>query len=391
TGSRLVALSADAPGAEGQNLSGLIVDELHAHKTRALFDVLLHAGAARRQPLSITITTAGTYDPASIGWEMHEHARQVLDGTIADDTAFFAFIATADPAADWTDPATWRAANPSIGVTVTEEELTEQCRAARHSPALENVFRRYRLNQWTAQTSRWLNLETWDACDVHPIVEADYHGVRPVGGVDLASTADMTAACWLLPCAHGDAGALDVIVRCWLPEAALAASKNAGLYEQWRRAGWLTVTPGNVVDHGFIVKAILEDAARFGCDSLGLDRMWQGMSAALALADAGLAVFPVGLGFLSMAPLVAEAERLILSGKLHHGGHPILRWNLDSVEMVSDPAGNLKPNRGNRDRKIDCLVALLLGLDRHLRRTVAPEKPAITIDSLNIYRMGGRR
>lgn len=369
SGSKYHALSADVPTKEGLNLSGLVVDELHAHPSRDLFDTLLHSGAARRQPLALSITTAGIYDPTSIGWEQHEYARQVLDGAL-EDPAFFAYIRAADPAADWTDPAVWQAANPSLGVTVQESELAEACRAAQFSPSLELVFRRYRLNQWTQQAERWLPLSTWDASAGHPINEAAYAGGRACGGIDLAAVSDLSAAAWLLPCPH-DRDAVDVVVRCWLPEGAIAASRNRPLYEQWRRDGVLRTTPGTTTDYAFIVQTLLEDVKRFGCDSIGLDRLFQGLSVGQALGEADLEVFPVGMGFLSMAPLVSELERLVLSGKLHHGGHSILRWCVDGVEMKVDPAGNRKPSREHRATKIDALVAVLLALDRWLRRTRA--------------------
>lgn len=372
SGSKYHALSADADTKEGLNISGTIIDELHAHPSRELFDTLLHAGAARRQPLSIVITTAGVYDPASIGWEMHERAGLVLDGT-SEDWALFARVWAADPAADWTDPATWRTANPSLGVTIAEAELADQVRAARFSPALEAAFKRYRLNVWTQQRTGWLALEAWDASAGHPIEEDSL--VRPAfGGIDLASVADMSACAWLRRCPH-DETAVDVVLRCWLPEDTLRASKNASLYETWRRAGVLTVTAGAVQDHGFLIRQVLEDAQRFGCESIGLDRAWQGLNVAQALADQGLAVFPVGMGFFSQGPLVAELERLVLAGKLHHGGHPILRWAVDGVEMKVDPAGNRKPARDTRDRKIDALVAVLLALDRWCRQQKAAAAP----------------
>jgi phage terminase large subunit-like protein len=144
-------------------------------------------------------------------------------------------------------------------------------------------------------------------------------------------------------------------------------SKNAPLYAEWERDGHLTVLPGAVQDHAVVIETLQQDAARFGCDSIGLDRLFQGLTVAQGLADAGLSVYPVGMGFLSMGPLVAELERLVLSGRLHHGGHPILRWAVDGVEMKTDPAGNRKPARDMRDRKIDALVAVLLALDRWLR------------------------
>src|SRR5262245_47048981 len=175
------ALSADVPAKEGLNAHAVLIDELHAQKNRDLWDTLRYSGAARRQPLHLAITTAG-YDRNSICWEQHEYARHVLEGTV-DDLSFFALIIGVEPEADWTDPEVWRAANPSFGVTIDEQQFAEDCREAQESPAKENTFRRYRLNQWTEQAIRWLNMDRWDACST-PV--GDLNGRECFGGLDLS-------------------------------------------------------------------------------------------------------------------------------------------------------------------------------------------------------------
>lgn len=376
SGSKFVALSADAPSKEGMNFSALVLDELHRWRGD-LFNVLYHSGASRRQPMFLTITTAGVYDETSIGWQQHEYARQVAAGTI-EDLAFFSYIRAADPAADWTDPATWAAANPSLGVTVTLEELAEQCAAAQHSVGLENAFKRYRLNLWTQSTERWLSLETFDASAGHAIDEAAYVGKQFYGGLDVGSVSDLSVCAYLFPCPH-DPAALDVVLRCFLPAAALREGRNADLYVQWQRAGWLRVTSGEVTDEVQIAQTVVDDAQRFGCHSIAIDRLFQAMRLSQDLAAQGLAVMPCGMGFLSLTPLVNELEKRILSKTFHHGGHPILRNAVDAVEMELDAAGNRKPSRHDRTKKIDALIAVLLGLDRQLREPAPPPAPSYTM------------
>ena len=133
-------LSADAFTKHGLNAHGIVFDELHAQPNRELWDVLATSMGARRQPLMVAITTAG-YDRNSICWEQHEHARRVIDDP-AFDPEYFGFIAAAEEGDDWTSPATWRKANPSLGVTVTEEYLAGECQRALASPAYQNTFRR---------------------------------------------------------------------------------------------------------------------------------------------------------------------------------------------------------------------------------------------------------
>jgi len=380
SGSKYFALSADAGAKEGLNLSALIQDELHRWRPD-MFATLHYAGAARRQPLCISITTAGVYDPASVGWQQHEYARQVLDGTI-DDLSFFAYIRTADPVLDWTDPAVWAAANPSLGVTVTREELAEQCVAAQHAVGLENIFRRYRLNQWTQSTERWLSLTTFDASAGHPIDDTQYVGRKFYGGIDLGGVSDLSVVAELFDCPH-DPGALDLVLRAFLPAAAMRSGPNALLYSQWARDGVLTVTPGEVTDEPALVAAVVADAQRFGCHSISIDRLFQALRTSQDLAGHNLQIFPCGMGHMSLSPLVNELEKRILSKTFHHGGQPILRAAVDAVEMELDSAGNRKPARADRTKKIDALIAVLLALDRQLRDPVPQAAPSYQLFILN--------
>lgn len=369
---KLEALSADAPKTEGVSISGLIFDELHV-VDRALFDALQYGGAARRQPLAMMITTSGIFDPTAIGFEMYEYAKAVLDGSREDD-GFFAAIWEAPSDLAWDSPEAHRAANPSLGVTVHAPELAEAAAAASGNASQQSTFERYRCNRWVQTSSRWLDLTIWDASEGHAIDERAYRGARGVLGIDLASVSDLSAAAWLLPCPH-DPDALDVVLRCWLPAESIPQAKAANLYQQWVRTGALRTTDGRTTDYGSIVSAVVQDASTWVCESIAIDRLFQGLSASQDLSAEGFQVFPVGLGFMSMGPLVTELERLVLSKKLHHGGNPILRWAVDGVEMKTDPAGNRKPDRASRTRKIDALVALLFALDRRLRQPVTEQAP----------------
>ncbi|OFV90052.1 MAG: hypothetical protein A3H95_16840 [Acidobacteria bacterium RIFCSPLOWO2_02_FULL_64_15] len=368
---KIEALSADAPKTEGISANLILYDELHV-ADRGLFEALLYSGASRQEPLLLMISTAGVVDETSIGWEQYRYAKQVLDGTI-DDDSYFAAIWEVPAEADWTDPGVWPLANPSIGVTVQVGELAEQCRAAQASPSQQSPFRRYRCNQWQQQSERAIDLAVWDASAGHPIDEGAYAGARACGGLDLAATSDLNALAWLVPCPH-DPEAVDVICRSWVPEAAVAKARAARLYEQWIRAGVLRTMPGVVANYAFIRQSILEDAGRWVVDSIAVDRLFQGLELTTDLEDEGLTVAPVGMGFLSMAPLMREFERLVTAGRLHHGGHPVLRWCVDNLQVRTDEAGNRKPARANADAKIDLVIAVLLAIDRFARQPAAPEQ-----------------
>lgn len=370
TASRFMPLGADADTMDGLNIHGALIDELHAHKTRAVVDVLETATGARRQPLQIEITTAG-YDRESVCWEHHEYTRQVLEGSLQAET-WFGFIATIDEGDDWADPNVWAKANPNLGISVKLDDLQRKAEKAKQLPTALNVFLRLHLNVWTQQVDRWISLDLWDenAGEQTPQeIEAAVVGNAAYGGLDLSAVGDITAWVMVFP-REEDSEEVDVIARFWCPEAQLENLHNRyrDQYQAWVRDGWLTATPGNAVDYRQVKAAILADAERYQLVDLNVDRLFQGYQLSAELADEGLQVFGMGQGFLSMAVPMKEFERRLLARKLHHGNNPILNWMAANVAVKQDPAGNLKPDKAQSQGRIDGIVALVMALDRAMRQ-----------------------
>lgn len=359
TRSVLAALSCDARRKEGFNIHGLIADELHAWAGRELWNALQYGGAARRQPVSLVITTAG-WDRDTICWELHQYALGILEGTVVDPW-FLPVVYAAAADADWTAPATWRQANPSLGVTLREEELAEECARARSSPLAENCFRRYRLNEWTEQEVRWLPLHHWDA-EQAPLPAEELAGLRCFGGLDLSSTIDLSALALLFPPQCGERR-WRVLMRYWAPALIDAERERRNLqrYDLWFARGLIERTPGNVVDYERVRADLLELAGRYRLVQLGVDR-WNAIQLTQQLAAEGLPVQLYGQGFRSMTAPCKELEKLVLSGQLWHGGHPVLRWNAANAVVETDAAGNVKLSKGLAVDKIDGLVALVMAL-----------------------------
>jgi phage terminase large subunit-like protein len=365
TSSKFQPLGADADTMDGLNIHGAIIDELHAHKTRAVVDVMQTATGARRQPLQVEITTAGS-DQQSVCYEHHQYSAQVLSGTVIDDT-WFAFVATLDEGDDWTSSDVWAKANPNFGVSVKVDDLARKVEMAKRMPSAQNGFLRLHLDVWTKQTTRWIDLSLWDenagVVDVGSLKNRRCHG-----GLDLSSVSDLTA--WVLVFPHDDApDEVDVLARFWCPESRLADSSNRyqAQYQAWARDGWLTTTPGNAVDYATVKAAVLADAEQFELVDLNVDRLFQGYQLSQELADEGLTVFGMGQGFISMAAPMKDFERRLLARQIHHGDNPVLRWMADNVAVKQDPAGNLKPDKASSQGKIDGIVALVMALDRAMR------------------------
>jgi len=365
TGAKFEPLGADADTMDGLNVHGALIDELHAHKNREVWDVLETATGARRQPLQIAITTAG-FDQHGIGYEQHEYGTKILKRTIKDDT-YFVYIACMDDDDDWTSVTTWKKANPNFGISVKEDDLKRKCEKAKEIPAAQNNFLCKHLNKWTQQATRWIDLGIWDE-NASIVVEEELRGRTCYGGLDLSSVNDITAWVMVFP-DDDDIETVDVLCRFFCPEARLYDPRNKykDQYQAWAKQGFLTPTPGEVVDYAFVREQIIRDAETFDLVDMNIDRLFNSHQIAGELMDAGIKVIGMVQGHLSYAVPMKEFERRLLSRKIRHGGNPVLRWMADNVAVREDPAGNLKPDKANSQGKIDGIVALVMALDRAIR------------------------
>jgi phage terminase large subunit-like protein len=354
------ALSADVPAKEGLNANAVLIDELHAQKNRELWDTLRYAGASRRQPLHLAVTTAG-FDRLSICWEQHVYAEQVLSGLI-QDPAFFGYISAAGAEDDWTDPGVWKQANPSFGITINEDQFAEDCREAQEPPAKENSFRRYRLNQWTEQDVRWLNMDKWDACAAPP---GELNGCVCWAGLDLSSTQDITA----LVLVFREQDVYSALAFFWVPEegARQRERRDRVPYGQWIREEYIEATPGEVIDYDRIRAKINELGKQYQILEIAIDR-WNATQLATQLTDDGFEVVPFGQGYASMNWPTKKLEEVMLAGRLQHGANPVLRWMAGNVSIETDAVDNWKPSKKKSRERIDGIVALIMGLDRASRQ-----------------------
>ena len=307
--SRFMPLSSDASTMDGLNVHGAIIDELHAHRTRHVVDVLETATGARRQPLLFEITTAG-YDRHSICFEHHDYAIKLLENTLQDDS-WFAFIAAADENDDWTYPEVWRKANPSFGISVKADDLARKAEKAIALPGAQNAFRRMHLNEWTEQAERWIDLAAWDACNGPVDLE---HATRPALLRRPRSLGHHRCHRprrvfppeqddGLGTCCRATSCPRSISEACRARPRALRPMVPAGLHR------------GDAGQRGRlrrIEQRILADAALFQVKEIGYDP-WNATHIALRLQDEGAAMVEFRQGFRSMAAPTRELEKLIVS------------------------------------------------------------------------------
>ena len=365
TNSFYQVLSAEAYTKHGLNVHAVIFDELHAQPNRELFDVMTKgSGDVRTQPLYFLITTAGT-DRNSICFEQHQKAVDIIEGRKIDPT-FYPVIYGASDEDDWTSEATWYKANPSLGETIDIEKVRNAYISARENAAEENIFRQLRLNQWVKQSTRWMQMDKWDAC-AFPVNEEELIGRTCYGGLDLSSTSDITAFVLVFP-PRNDEEKYIILPYCWIPEdnMRLRVRRDHVPYDVWAAEGSLETTEGNVIHYGFIEKFIEELGTKYHIKEIAFDR-WGATQMVQDLEGMGFTVVPFGQGYKDMSPPTKELMKLTLEERIAHGGHKVLRWMMDNVYVRQDPAGNIKMDKEKSTEKIDAAVATVMALDRAIR------------------------
>ncbi|HFI0027057.1 TPA: terminase large subunit [Streptococcus suis] len=358
-------LSAETGTKHGLNVSGLVFDEIHAQPNRHLYDVLTKgSGDAREQPLFFIITTAGT-DRNSICYELHTKALDILNGR-KKDTSFYPVVYGLSDEDDWNDEANWLKANPSLGHTIGIDRVREAYQQALDNPAEENVFKQLRLNMWTSSSVAWIPEHVY-AKGNDPIQYDSLKGRSCYAGLDLSSTSDITALVLVFPPKFEEENYI-VLPFFWLPEDTLElrCRRDHVLYDVWERQGYIKTTEGNVVHYSFIEKFIEELSEIYHIKEIAYDR-WNATQMVQNLEGMGLTMVPFGQGYKDMSPPSKELYKLMMEGKIQHGGHPVLKWMGQNVVMRQDPAGNIKPDKEKSVEKIDGIVALIMGLDRCIR------------------------
>lgn len=360
TGTRAKVLSAEAYSKHGLNPTVVIFDELHAQPNRDLWDVMTFgAGSARREPLWWIITTAGDDpDRKSVGWEQHEYARRIIDGSIVDPS-WYARIYCAPEGADIYDEAVWALANPSLNVTVPIDVIRSEAITARNSPSAEKLFRWLRLNQWVSlKRTGWLPLSLWDQT-VGAWSASDLVGKYCYAGLDLSSTTDLTAIALLFPPQPGFED-WRCLFRAFLPMESLheRVVHDKVPYDAWARDGWLTLTDGSAVDYEIVQNAVEGYAKQYKLKWLCADK-WNSRMMTQLLAKKGIKTVEIEQTMAGMSPPMKEMERLFRSGMITHLPDPVARWAFGNVAIATDGNENIKPMKNKSIERIDPIVALI--------------------------------
>ena len=358
-------LSAEVGSKHGFSISGLVFDEIHTQPNRQLYDVLTKGSSdARQNPLHFIITTAGT-DRHSIAYELHTKAVDILEGRRVDPT-FYPVVYGLKDDEDWEDEANWYKVNPSLGYTVDIERLRDAYREAKQNPADEITFKWLRMNMWVSSTTAWIP----DAVFMKGNEEIDSDSLKGrecYAGLDLSSTGDITALVLMFPPRDVDEKYI-LLPFFWVPEETIPQRvRSASVpYDVWEKQGHILATEGNVIHYDFIEHFIEELGEKYHILEIAFDR-WGATQMVQDLEGMGFTVVPFGQGYSSMSAPTKEFYKILMEGRMVHGGNPVLRWMAGNVVIDTDPAGNIKVTKARSKEKIDGIVAAIMALDRCIR------------------------
>ena len=367
-GSFLRPISSEKRGLDGKRVHGALVDELHEHPD-AVVVTKMRAGTKNRRNAMIVKTTNSGFDRTSVCWQHHEYSGKVLEATVTNDT-WFAFICSLDPcetciaAGKWfpSDECSacdqwriegehWRKANPNLGVSLPWQYVRERVVQAKDMPSEVSDVLRFNFCIWTTATSRAIDMGRWSSCKPMPTAST-LIGMPCYGGLDLGESDDCSAWArgWVL-----DDGRLAVKLRFWIPQAALERYPNRP-YQEWQRAGILTVTEGDITDYAIVRDTVLQDCARDGIVSIAFDTR-SATETSQHLMAAGIDMIPTLQGF-ALHESIKRLLELIVAGDLCHGDNRILTWMASNVVLLTNAKNEKRLAKERAPEKIDGIAAI---------------------------------
>lgn len=378
TNSFYQVIASDAMSVLGSNPSGIGADEILAWQNGApLWDSLRTGMGTRLQPLMVASTTAGN-DTEGFAGQMHKKMESVLDSPDAEEHYhIFVYLRNTPKDADPWDEKNWPFANPALGSFLTLESMRKQASEAKHNPLAEMAWRQYKLNQWQSSTVRWMNMFAWDGkgnksaiYDHNDKLLKSFEGYECWFGLDLAAKQDLCSICYLFPSADPTYG-VDVVWRHWLCEAAAERLDRLNSHRfsmEFQRGGWLTITPGQVVDFEQIYSDIKHDSERFMILGGDVDKHMSEPVIQRIRLETGIGVediYAYDNQFSTMSDGMHRIFDMVTEGIFRHHANPLARFCFDACEAKyksADPDQIMpeKPNRMRAAKRIDAVPAAIM-------------------------------
>jgi phage terminase large subunit-like protein len=390
------SLAANSEKLNGLNIHFGVLDELGDHVNSSLHNVFTSSTTGRKQPLIMSITTAGE-TREQIAYEQRNRAAQVLEGVLPGNS-FFAYIAELDQGDSPENESVWIKANPSLGILVPIENIRDLAQQAAAIPSTKRAFLRYSFNVWNETSDiAWINYADLEAKGCAYLTDEDKLltpskriaatearleakplpdlsklsdiALRQIGesqrtcygGLDLAIVEDLSAFALLFTPAPGS-NIWECIFRVFCPEEGIIRrSKESRVpYDIWRDSKFLIATPGTTTDFGFIRGEILALRQKYRIKEVGFDRALA-QDLAKSLETAGQKMVQVTQGF-SLSPAILRIERLIVSHQLALFGNPLANWCFSNVNLIRGYKGDVRLDKGRAREKIDLATAACIAM-----------------------------
>lgn len=351
-------LSKESKRLDGLNIRLAIIDEAAAIRDENLFDVVTSSMGSQLSPQTWMITTGQTGAESNPFMKSLDYGKKVLEGLV-DDQRVFTLAYQIEDGDEWNDPKVWIKSNPNLGLSVSEEFLTEEMKEAENIPSKAVNFKVKYCNQFLSTADAWMDVSLWNACAAPKLPT---EGLPVYVGMDLGATSDLTSVALLW--AHE--GQYYVDYQAWVPEEAFkAAPKHVrSVYDMAAESGKLTVTEGNVADHDAVYDYLLELAEREQVKEIAFDS-WSAVHLTSRLTEAGLPMVRYDQSMKSMSPASKEAEIIIRNRAISHLGDPFFAWCFNNCEIYTDANENIKVRKGpDHALKIDPVIAMIMAIGR---------------------------
>lgn len=365
------------PG-DGASPSCAILDEFHEHDTPDQYETMETGMGARRQPLMLVITTAGT-NVAGPCYDKHLACQKILDGVLPDERVFCIMfgIDLGDENAgdgkekgdDWTSPAVLQKANPNYGVSVFADYLIAQQRKALFNPAAQQAFKTKHLNVWGGARMPWMPMHLWDQCADTELRLEEFIGKPYFGVLDLASKDDIAAYTKIFvkmqkvkdkTLAH-----YYTFAKYYVPTSQLwnKDNPNAAAYQKWQALGLLTATEGDEIDFDVIEEDVKADKSIYQLRELLYDP-YRATQLAQHMKKANVMCIEVRQTVPVLSAPMKETLSAVKGKRMHHDGNAVTKWMVSNVTCKTDAKDNIFPRKERDQMKIDGAVAIIMGMVR---------------------------
>lgn len=362
TNSFVKAIGADAKHADSFNAHMVVYDEIHEAPNRDLYDKLITSMGARKEPLFVSITTAGR-ERKGIWYELFEYSKKIVKGII-ENKYFLPKLFYLEDDDDWKNEKNWYKANPALGIYRSIKDMRIEFKKALDLPQGQQMFRRLFLNQILDDSIKWIEYDRWLECQ-EAIPSRDLVKAKCYGGLDLSSTNDLTSFCLCFPLKNGK-----FALKWWyfVPENNIQkrADQHKVPYPFWKQQGLLIATPGDTVDYEFIRQKIKDLSKIYSIEEIAYDP-WNGSQLNQDLKNDGFEMVVFRQNFTNMSPATKNFQIATLKKKICHGNNPISNWCASNMILVMDAKGNVMPDKQKSTEKIDGMVSAIEALDRAMR------------------------